>query len=183
MKRQVITCEEDLDRLENAVTTAAQVTIEQLRILITTASGLDALSRLRFTETGRDPLDVNRSLNLVEQMNQTFTYLASIAGARWLLHRHPECIPLTLNLGTTSGSDIESKCGNFAAETFAATHPGSNDKLRKDVLKIQKSSAAHKFVFFLSPISPNVKVGPDVAVIQLDHELVPRAGTQRKGSK
>lgn len=122
---------------------------------------------MKFAEVGHDPLDSSRSLNLVEQLNQTFTYLASIAGARWLMPHHPECLPLTPNLGTTRGSDIVSKCGRFAAETFAATRPNSNDKLREDVQKVRHSGAAQKFVFYLSP-KPTAPKVEDVTVVRLD---------------
>lgn len=83
---------------------------------------------------------------MIEQINQTFTYLASIDGARWLLREYPECAPLVLNLGTQSGFDIESSCGRFVAETFAATDPKSNDKLRKDLAKLRIARAQHRFV-------------------------------------
>jgi hypothetical protein len=48
---------------------------------------------------------------LVEQLNQSFTYLASIAATAWLFEHHPENAPYILNLGTAPGSDIMSQDG------------------------------------------------------------------------
>jgi hypothetical protein len=62
--------------------------------LLNAKSGLEILALLKFTEAGRDPLEPTRALNLVEQLNQSFPYLASIGAALWLLTRHPDCAPL-----------------------------------------------------------------------------------------
>ena len=64
------------------------------------------LSQLKFQTVGRDPLNLSRKLNLVEQLNQTFTYLASFNGAEFLFARHTKVKSLTLNLGMASGSLI-----------------------------------------------------------------------------
>src|SRR5207248_4371078 len=100
------------------------------------------------------------------------TSLASIGAARWLLAQHPECLPLVLNLGTAPGADVESKCGRFVAETFAATHPDSNDKLRRDVAKVAALTGEHKFVFFLSPVDTRRTAPTGVTVIRLDHPIL-----------
>jgi len=169
MKRQTIRHAAELDRLEALVSSAAAATVERMRDLFTKDQHLAVLALLKFTTSGCDPLNSDRPLNLVEQLNQSFTYLASIAGARWLLERHPTHAPFVLNLGTASGSDIVSEDGQVAAETFAATDPDSNDKLRKDVAKVAKSAAKHKYVFFLSPIPAKRTDVPGVTVVKLDH--------------
>lgn len=53
-----------------------------------------------------------------------------------------------LNLGTASGSDIESECGGVAAEVT----PTNNQKLKMDINKVLKTSAKLKFVFSCAPI-------------------------------
>lgn len=167
-KVQTVSSEEDLRRLEARICTSAAKTIAKLQETLSCGAVLNVLAAMKFAAVGHDPLDSGRSLNLIEQLNQTFTYLASIAGARWLMEHYPECLPLTLNLGTTKGSDIISACGHFAAETFAATHPDSTDKLRKDVEKVRGSGAAQKFVFYLGPKAASLKV-QDVTLVRLDH--------------
>ena len=107
---------------------------------------------MKFDRIGCDPLDSKRDLNLVEQINQTFTYLASFLAAEYLIKQYPNAGPLTLNLGTSKGLDIESSgCGGIGAEVFAAVHPRNNNKLLIDCGKISKRLIAHKYVFFMCP--------------------------------
>lgn len=172
MKRRVITSAEDLNRLEQQILCSVEATSASLKKLLTAQTALGAFARLKFTEAGHDPLNIDRPLNVIEQLNQTFTYLASVEAARWLLSHHPGCVPLVLNLGTLSGFDIQSECGQFVAETFAVTHPGSNDKLRKDVGKMQATVAAHRFVFYISPSTAGPFQASGVTIVQLKHSAI-----------
>ena len=150
------------------IAAAAQSTAKRLARDIGQPNALGAMARLKFTPSGCDPLDLERSLNFVEQLNQSFTYLASIEATRWLFATHPEHAPFLLNLGTSPGSDIASTDGAIVAEVFAATHPDSNDKLRKDIDKVSSMAAAHRYVFYLSPVAAKERAG-DVVVIRLAH--------------
>lgn len=176
MKKRSVENFADLDRLESAVLVSAALAMQSLGTLSGCAP-IDALAAVKFAKVGWDPLDPHRPLNLIEQINQTFTYLASIEGARWLLGRHPECAPLVLNLGTQSGFDIESKCGRFVAETFAATDPKSNDKLRKDLAKLRAATVQHRFVFYLSPVTDMRIHDEGVSVVQLEHSVMSKLGS------
>jgi len=101
---------------------------------------------------GCDPLDSETPLNLIEQLNQTFTYVASAKAAKILLEHHPDLAPFTLNLGTTSGIDIESdKGGGLAVEVFAAVNISNNRKLAKDCEKVSLTTAHYKYVFVMCP--------------------------------
>ncbi|MBQ4811111.1 hypothetical protein J8M20_07175 [Pseudoalteromonas luteoviolacea] len=108
-------------------------------------------SKMKFGGVGFDPLDTERELNVLEQINQSFTYLASFNALEVIFELHPELAPLTLNLGTASGSDIESNCGTLAAEVFASVTPTNNQKLKKDIDKVAATSAKQKYVFFMCP--------------------------------
>jgi hypothetical protein len=55
-----------------------------------------------------------------------------------------------------------------AAETFAATRPDSNDKLRKDVEKVRAMPAKHRYVFYLSPVETK-RTSDDVVIVRLAH--------------
>lgn len=89
--------------------------------------------------------------NLIEQINQTFTYLASVHATRWLFQYHPDAAPFRLHLGTAGGTDIESRDGSIAAETFASVNPRNNRKLEKDIDKVGRTAAEHKYVFYICP--------------------------------
>jgi hypothetical protein len=114
---------------------------------------LRVLSKLKFEPVGCDPLTPDRPLNVIEQLNQTFTYQASFQAAAWLLEQHPDQGPLVLNLGTSRGHDIESVRGDLVAEVFSAVTPGNNRKLDADIDRLRDSSARFRYVFFLSPTS------------------------------
>ena len=118
-------------------------------------NGIKLLELMKFQQIGFDPLNLERRLNLVEQLNQTFTYLVSFAAAELLFSWHPGLSELQLNLGTSPGSDLKSiEFGGIAAEVFAATSPNSNNKLQKDMAKVRYETAAHKYVFFNCPLVP-----------------------------
>jgi hypothetical protein len=129
---------------------------EQAQLRITEMSesthAMDFMAKLKFEKMGYDPLDSDRDLNFIEQLNQTFTYLASMKAAEFLFNEHLEISSLTLNLGTAPGSDLEtSDCGGIAAEVFAATKPSSNNKLNKDIQKVSETDAKYKYSFFMCP--------------------------------
>jgi hypothetical protein len=145
---------QELDALAQTIRSAAQHASRSLRdILAREDDGLQVLRMMKFAGIGRHPTE-DRDLNIIEQVNQTFTYLASVEAARRMLQQHPDSGGLQLNLGTHRGFDIESLSPRLvAAEVFAATHPNSNDKVRKDVKRLveQASDVAHRYVFFSCP--------------------------------
>ena len=108
---------------------------------------LDLLRALRFQTVGHDPL-TGEPLNVVEQLNQTFTILVSLRAVVQLLGMHPESGGFRLALATSSGRDIESVVPNLvAAEAFSATHPGSNQKLKKDIARLSADAARYRYGF------------------------------------
>ena len=124
------------------------------------------LKKLRFDTVGHDPL-TGSPLNVVEQLNQTFTILVSLRAVEKLIELYPEAGGFRLALGTSSGRDIESVTpGLVAAEVFSATHPNSNQKLRKEIARLADDPAQYRYVFFASP---TYKVGR--------HEQLEKPGT------
>lgn len=150
MKRRQIHSAEDAEQLIASVTASANRSLAQLAQL--GSDGLQALWSMKFRPVGCDPLDSESPLNLIEQINQSFTYIASAKAARLLIAAHPGLLPLTLNLGTSPGSDIESlESPGLAAEVFAAVNTSNNRKLAKDIVKVGKCAAAFRYVFFMCP--------------------------------
>lgn len=119
---------------------------------------VEALMRMKFEPIGSHPLEA-RALNLVEQINQTFTYLVALKAARLLLEWHPEAGGLRLAPGAhTRGDslDIEGLMpGVLGAETFAAVAPTNNRKLARDLAKLGTRPETHRYVFFSSPHYPD----------------------------
>jgi hypothetical protein len=168
VKKQVVSSLADIERLEHRVATSATETVSRLNKLLA-GPALSVLAAMKFEQSGCDPLDAARPLNLVEQLNQSFTYLATLEAAKWLMREHAAHAPFTLNLGTTPGSDIESTDKLVCAETFAATHPDSNDKLRNDLARLRASSATHRYVFYLSPRATRRSEVDGIRIVRLSH--------------
>lgn len=159
MNKQVtVRQQSDIETCLARIRVSAELAHARVQELATTKRPSDFLYQLKFQETGCDPLDPGRKLNLIEQLNQTFTYMASFKAAEYLLRSYPPFSDLTLNLGTTSGWDIESvENGGLVAEVFAAVNPRNNRKLEKDIEKVAKENAQHRYVFFMCP---GIEAGP-----------------------
>lgn len=150
MKVRTVRSVGELDELVQAVTASPNKALAQISQL--GSEGIRALWSMKFEPVGCDPLDSETPLNLIEQLNQTFTYIASARATKILIARHPELVPFTLNLGTSGGTDIESKVGGcLAAEVFAAVNTSNNEKLKKDIVKVAGTAAKFKYVFFMCP--------------------------------
>lgn len=167
MKSRDIRTRDEAAELELALASAAEAAVADLAALVSRSHPLDVLEALKFQRFGRDPLDPTRPLNLIEQLNQTFTYLVSVRAVEFLFEEHPEAAPFRLNLGTAPGSDVESVHGSVAAEVFAAVAPNNNRKLAKDVAKVRATPAAHKYVFFYCPGEFERQVRDDVVIVPL----------------
>jgi len=114
---------------------------------------------LKFDKIGCDPLSPKIQWNVVEQINQTFTYLVSLKAAEFLYKEYRAIEIIELNLGTKGGFDLIGKDAKgrdiAAAEVFAAVKAHSNDKLRQDILKVMKSNAENRYVFFTANDVPD----------------------------
>lgn len=152
MKTIILNNASEVEAHLDALNDTAKKTQTSILELSERLDGIQLLEKIKFEKIGCDPLDLQRRLNVIEQINQTFTYLASFKAVEILFKHYPEASEFVLNLGTASGTDIESSCcGGIAAEVFAATTPSSNNKLNKDIEKVCTTEAAHKYVFFLCP--------------------------------
>ena len=112
---------------------------------------MSLLRAMRFDMVGHDPL-TGEPLNVVEQLNQTFTILVTLRAIEQLFELHPNAGGFRLALGTSSGRDIESvKERLVAAEVFSATRPTSNQKSKKDLMRLASDPAQYRYVFFCCP--------------------------------
>jgi len=178
MKKQIIIRgKADIDRYMEEILASAEETQINVCELSGNKEAMDLLYRMKFEEIGCDPLNSQRSLNLIEQLNQTFTYMASLKAAQYLLSNYNGLKSLTLNLGTRPGWDIETNDdGGVIAEVFAAVSPQNNRKLEKDIKKVSDATARRKFIFFMCPgfeAGPysEKQTDPNVMVVSLGCDL------------
>lgn len=141
----------ELEAYEQKIDSAARRAIETL--LESKDRGIRLLERIKYERIGWHPLE-ERRLNLIEQVNQTFTYLTSLRALRVLLEHFPDTA-FRLHLGTEPGPDIESVIpGLVAAEVFAAVSVTNNNKLSRDIERVLKYEVRHRYVFFCVPGFP-----------------------------
>lgn len=171
LRRAVIRSVNDAEAFYAQVLSAAEHTAAWLRSFA--GSPLELLTALRFQTVGHDPL-TGEALNVVEQLNQTFTILVSLRAVERLIVMHPEANGFRVALATSSGRDISSVDPDLvAAEVFSGTHPGSNQKLKKDIARLTSDPARHRYVFFAAPKyacgrQPQLETVPGVEVHCVD---------------
>jgi len=143
----VIKTVDEIENHKRAILDNANQTCESLKEKIKSLSATAFLEELKFDKLGADPLK-GTDLNFIEQLNQMFSDLVVLEGARQLLQLYPEK-ELKLNLGPSSGFDIESIDGEIVAECFAVTTATSNRKLEKDCQKLlSKAAEKKKYIYF-----------------------------------
>jgi hypothetical protein len=134
-----------------------------------TGDPLDMLRQMKFETVGFHPIE-GHALNLVEQINQTWTYAVALAAARQLLTLHPNAGGFRLAPGAYASEELDimsEAAGLVGAETFAAVDPRNNRKLALDLAKMAGRSEQHRYVFFFSPKYPGAQ----------RREVLERAGT------
>lgn len=117
---------------------------------------LDLLRRMKFEQVGFHPLE-DRPLNIIEQINQTWTFAVAIAAARQLIELHPDAGGMRLAPGAHASLDLDIMSevkGYVGAETFAAVNPRNNGKLAGDLSKLAQRHERYRYVFFMSPLFP-----------------------------
>ena len=145
----VIKTVEEIENYKRAILDNANQTCECLKEKIESLSATGFLEELKFDKLGADPIK-GVDLNFIEQLNQMFSDLVVLEGACQLLQLYPEK-EFKLNLGPSSGFDIESKDGSIVAECFAVTTATSNRKLENDCSKLMsKAPAKQKHIYFYS---------------------------------
>ena len=147
----IITSAADVDRgLDLIRASAAQA---KAWLVAHEGEPLDLLRQMKFQAVGVHPVE-ERPLNLIEQVNQTWTYMVALEAARRLLDLHPEAGGFRVAPGAHMSIplDIMSlNTGLVGAETFAATRPGSNNKRNKDLGKLAGRPELHRYIFFSAP--------------------------------
>jgi hypothetical protein len=114
---------------------------------------------MKFDPAGFHPIE-GHALNLIEQINQTWTYVVALAAARQLLDLHPEAGGYRLAPGAHASLPLDIMSQNkglVGAETFAAVRPGNNGKLAADLKKMATRPELHRYVFFMSPHFPGTR--------------------------
>lgn len=168
----VIETVEQVEDLKERIGKTAEDTYTQLKTLTKTNSALEFLFQMKFCKIGLDPIKGTKQ-NLIEQLNQSFSDLVIIEALLDLLSKCPGK-RFKIHLGAEPGFDIESSDGEVAAECFAVTSFGSNDKLKEDSQKlIKKAPDRKKYIYFYSQNDVEYKLKkvykkfPDITYVRI----------------
>ncbi len=157
MNGYTISSPQDIRKLRRKLRKSAERTKQRLlQLAKSNKDAISLLADLKFKPVGFAPLDSEKPFNLIEQLNQTFTDLATLKATEYLFKKYPSVKSFTVNLGPSPGRDIWSESGSIAAEVFSAVNPNRNNKLRHDCRSVSKTKkgekpAKHKYVFFWCP--------------------------------
>jgi hypothetical protein len=95
---------EDVDRYLGLIRDAAAKI--HAWIAAQTGDPLDLLRRMKFETAGFHPIQ-GHALNVVEQINRTWTYVVALAAARHLLEMHKEAGGFVLAPGAHAAIDLD----------------------------------------------------------------------------
>ena len=119
-------------------------------------SPMELLRAIKFDPVGIHPF-AGHALNVIEQVNQTATYLVALEAARLLFDLHPGEPGYLIAPGAHMSHPLDIMSlteGQVGAEVFAAVDPRNNNKLKKDLTKLAARPERSRYVFFSSPLFP-----------------------------
>ena len=137
---------EQIETLSNTVLINADATQAVLKKCIAEMSAVQFFAAMKFDKIGAGPIS-GKAQNIIEQVNQMYSDLVVLTAAKNILNQYPG-MTLELQLGSSSGYDIESSDGLLVAECFAVTTVSNNKKLSKDCIKLMQSNAPIKCIYF-----------------------------------
>ena len=144
----LVNSKEKVAELRHAVIRNAEVSYCALHDRLTQMQPMELWAAFKFDRIGCNSIS-GQPQNLIEQINQMHSNLVVLNAVDDLLDRHPGA-SFDVQLGVSSGYDVQSTDGKIVAECFAVTTVSSNRKLEKDCVKLMASSASQKYVYFYS---------------------------------
>lgn len=119
----------------------------KIKSIIESENAHEVFKLFKFGKIAIEPLS-GKPENLIEVVNQSQTYLVTLAAVEYLFPLFPDKAYI-LNWGNIGGYDIETNDGEIIAECFAATSYRSNGKLTADLKRLSSNKTAlHKYEFF-----------------------------------
>jgi hypothetical protein len=143
-------------QVQSHIAAIGEATSKVIIAISSAGSPFEALRKMKFEQIGFHPIE-GHALNLIEQINQTFTYLVALKATDWLLDRHPDAGGFLLAPGANAALPLDIMSvepGVVGAETFAAVRPDNNRKLVSDLRKLEGARARYRYAFFYAPGFP-----------------------------
>lgn len=150
-------CKQDIDEHLSTINYSAELSYDWIKRH--SGSPMELFRAIKFDLVGFHPF-AGHALNLIEQVNQTATYLVALEAARLLFDFHPGEPGYVIAPGAYMSHPLDIMSineGQVGAETFAAVDPRNNNKLKKDLTKMANRTERSRYVFFSSPRYPETK--------------------------
>ena len=172
-KSIVMSNREDLNSYREKIFNNLNIGMDYLKELLDSNDAFEFFKCIKYDKTVIDPL-TGEAENLIEVINQCQTYMVSIMAVEYLFSIHSKH-SFKKNFGKIAGYDIESEDGSIIAECFASTSYRSNNKLVKDLHRLDSNKIAkYKYEFFYDlEFTENSKVYyqkkyPDIIIIKFN---------------
>lgn len=138
----------DLEKHKKAMQSNLTKSLQQLKLIFENADSIDVFDACKYEKIVFDPL-TGENENLIEMLNQHQTYIVTLKGIEYLLNKYPSK-SFFARFGNISGYDIESTDGEVVAECFAAVNYKNNQKLDKDLKKldlVKRNKSCYEFFY------------------------------------
>ena len=124
----------ELEEYRKTIHSNLTKSLQKLKTVFESNDPVEAFDACKYDKIVFDPL-TGQNENLIEMLNQHQTYLVTLKAVEYLLNKYPEKSFLA-RFGNIAGYDVESTDGEVIAECFAAVNFRNNQKLDKDLEKL-----------------------------------------------
>ena len=124
----------ELEEYRKTIHSNLMKSLQKLTVVFESNDPVEAFDACKYDKIVFDPL-TGKGENLIEMLNQHQTYLVTLKAVEFLLNKYPEK-SFVARFGNIAGYDVESTDGEVVAECFAAVNFRNNQKLDKDLEKL-----------------------------------------------
>ena len=133
-KQILISDKSNLIRYRQTIHNNLQKSLESIKSVLNSDDSTYVFECFKYDKIAVDPLTSNPE-NLIEMVNQYQTYLVTLKALEFLFEKYPNK-SFFARFGNISGYDIESTDGKIVAECFAQVNFKNNNKLDKDLERL-----------------------------------------------
>ena len=122
--------------------------LQNLKTIFESNDSVDVFDACKYDKIVFEPF-TGQNENLIEMLNQHQTYIVTLKGVEYLLNKYPSK-SFFARFGNVAGYDIESTDGEVVAECFAAVNYKNNQKLDKDLKKldlVKSKTSCYEFFY------------------------------------
>lgn len=124
----------ELEEYRKTILSNLTNSLQNLKTVFESDNSVEVFDACKYDKIVFDPLTGQRE-NLIEMLNQHQTYLVTLKSVEYLLNKYPSK-SFIARFGNIAGYDVESTDGRVVAECFAAVSYRNNQKLYKDLKKL-----------------------------------------------